>query len=276
MDVNEATQETRFAFGKNWANFLKKVDEPRIAAATLSLMDMLSVDRLDNQRFLDIGCGSGLASLVAHRLGAIVHSFDFDKASVACSHEIKRKFGSESPSWRVEQGSVLDDEYLQSLGLFDIVYSWGVLHHTGQMDQAIENVTHRVASGGLLYITIYNDQGAASRRWGWIKQTYHRLPVSLRFFWVLLVSSVYEMKFACSRLMRGKNPLPFGDWKAKAQDRGMTAWYDWVDWVGGWPFEVSTPEKIVHSLTTKGFQLVRLKTVGKGWGCNEYVFRRHP
>lgn len=270
--MNESN--SRFEFGKNWTAFLESVDERRIESSMESLRSMLGAERLYGKSFLDIGCGSGLSSLAAMRLGARVHAFDYDNASVACAKELRRRFADQATDWTIEQGSALDQAYLQSLGPFDIVYSWGVLHHTGNMNRAIELATDRIRKGGLLFIAIYHDQGSASRRWAMVKRTYQRLPAVLRPAWVAAIASIYETKFAIARLLRGQNPLPFSDWKNKASDRGMSAWYDWVDWVGGWPFEVASPDNIINPLADKGFLLQRLKTVGNGWGCNEYVFHR--
>jgi SAM-dependent methyltransferase len=73
----------RFRFAANWARFLAVLDEARIADEETSLRDMLAVTDLQDRRVLDIGCGSGRFSLAARRLGAEVHSFDFDLQSVA-------------------------------------------------------------------------------------------------------------------------------------------------------------------------------------------------
>src|SRR5690606_102989 len=127
-------------------------------------------------RFLDIGSGSGLSSLAARRLGARVHSFDYDPESVACTAELRRRFFPGSPDWTVERGSALDAGYLRGLGSFDIVYSWGVLHHTGRMWEGLANAALPVAEGGRLFVAIYNDTGTQSRRWRWIKRTYNQLP----------------------------------------------------------------------------------------------------
>ena len=135
-------------------------------------------------------------------------------------------------------------------------------------------VANTVAMGGSLCLAIYNDQGGASRRWLAIKRTYHWLPAWLQPGWVLLIAGFYETKFALVRLLRGRNPLPFADWRQKKQDRGMSVWHDWVDWIGGLPFEVATPEQVIVPLRERGFVLEDLKTVGSGWGCNEYVFSR--
>lgn len=269
-------REARFEFGNNWQSFLQTIDDQRIDQAIASLRAMLGVSDLAGKRFLDIGCGSGLFSLAAHRLGASVTSFDYDHQSVACTRELRQRFASSNDRWNVEQLSVLDAAAMRELGRFDIVYSWGVLHHTGQMDQAITAASDRVVPGGWMFIAIYNDQGGASRRWLAIKQTYHRLPRVLRPVWVAMVASVYECKFAVARAVRFRNPLPFTDWAAKRKDRGMSVWHDWVDWIGGLPFEVASPEKIIVPLVRGGFTLENLKTVGNGWGCNEFVFRRRP
>ncbi len=268
------SEQDRFAFGKNWTAFLAALDEQRISQAVASLRDMLSVETLAGKRFLDLGSGSGLFSLAAHRLGAEVVSIDYDDESVGCTGRLREEFSQPTPHWQIQHGSVLDESLMESLGQFDVVYSWGVLHHTGNMSRAIELAAERTKASGQLFIAIYNDQGGASRRWLRIKQIYQRLPGIVRPGWVALVAGFYELKFAASRLLRLKNPFPFQDWVAKKKDRGMSPWHDWVDWVGGLPFEVARPEQIILPLRKNGFTLENLKTVGSGWGCNEYVFRR--
>lgn len=267
-------KEERFAFGKNWKAFLATLDEERVSQATQSLADMLGLETLAGKSFLDLGSGSGLFSLAAHRLGARVISIDYDHDSVGCTQQLRDQFGTDGPEWAIQQGSVLDEPLMTSLGEFDVVYSWGVLHHTGKMNRAIDLASARTTAGGLFFMAIYNDQGGASRRWLKIKQLYHRLPKFLRPAWVVLIAGTYECKFALARLARLKNPLPFSQWRAKKADRGMSAWHDWVDWIGGLPFEVATPEQIIVPLRKKGFVLENLTTVGNGWGCNQYVFRR--
>ena len=264
----------RFAFGRNWQSFLSGLDERQIAQSTASLSSMLGVESLEGRSFLDIGSGSGLASLAATRLGATVTSIDFDGDSVRCTEQLRDRYDVPPSSWTVQRGSVIDEQFMRSLGTFDVVYAWGVLHHTGAMDRAIESAARRVDANGRFFVAIYNDQGGASRRWLAVKKFYHRLPAVLRPVWVVTVAAWHETRFAVARLLRGKNPLPFSDWKAKRSDRGMSAWHDWVDWTGGLPFEVAKPEQIIVPLRSCGFTIENLRTVGGGWGCNEYVFRR--
>lgn len=128
----------------------------------------------------------GLFSVTARRPGASVHSFDYDPHSVACRAELRRRYFPADDLWKVEEASALDTAYVRSLGEFDIVYSWGVLHHTGRMWNALENASLPVAPGGKLFIAIYNDTGGQSARWKWIKKTYNDLPRFLRLpllFW---------------------------------------------------------------------------------------------
>ena len=274
LHAREVAQSERFQFGENWRRFLALLDEERIKIAERTLADWLECERLDGCRFLDIGSGSGLSSLAARRLGAQVHSFDYDPQSVACTAELRRRYFNDDPHWRVESGSVLDQAWLQTLGQFDIVYSWGVLHHTGAMWQALSNVAPLVAPGGKLFIAIYNDQGGTSRRWLAIKKLYNRLPAPLRPVLVAAVGVTLELRPALGRLLRFENPLPFGEWKARKSNRGMAYWSDLVDWVGGLPFEVARPEAIFDFYRARGFVLLRLKTKDGGHGCNEFVFQR--
>ena len=186
----EIAEGQRFEFGQNWSRFLAILDDTRIEAAVQSLRAMLGVERLDGARFLDLGSGSGLFSLAARRLGARVHSFDYDARSVACTRELKRRYFADDPAWVVEAGSVLDRDYLGSLGRFDVVYAWGVLHHTGALWNALDNVVGLVGEGGRLYVAIYNDQGGASRRWTMVKRIYNGSPRVVQWPLVLTVGRV--------------------------------------------------------------------------------------
>jgi len=231
----------------------------------------LSTQDLKGKKFLDIGSGSGLMSLAARRLGADIYSFDYDPQSVACTTELKQRYYPNDDKWHVEEGSVLDTEYLARLGQFDIVYSWGVLHHTGEMWQALENISPLVAHRGKLFIAIYNNQGGASKRWLSVKKLYNKLPSTFRFLILIPAYLHLRLRPMIISIIRGKFSNPWKNY-AKTSTRGMSSWYDFIDWVGGFPFEVAKPEEIFQFYYQQGFELQKLKTCAGGLGCNEFIF----
>jgi len=270
----EIASGARFEFGKNWQQFLSVLDEARILEAEQSLTHMLETESLAGKSFLDIGSGSGLFSLAARRLGAEVHSFDFDPQSVACTTALKRRYFPQDGAWRIEEGSVLDSKYMTSLGTYDVVYSWGVLHHTGHMWQALDNAQRLVKPGGKLFIALYNDTGSQSARWNWIKKTYNRLPSFLRIPFATVVIAPDEAKAILRSLLTLKPGEYLRSWTNYQSRRGMNRWYDIIDWVGGYPYEVSTPDEVFDFFRERGFILSKLNCGRVGLGCNQFVFER--
>lgn len=267
----EVRSGERFTFGENWRDFLRTVDESRIAESVAALQQMLGVTTLDGKRFIDIGSGSGLSSLAAHRLGADVTSFDYDPSSVGCTLEMRDRYAKDSDRWRIMHGSALDAAFLETLGTYDVVYSWGVLHHTGQMWNAIHNVLPMVRPQGILFLALYNDQGVWTKRWFRIKRVYCAGVLGK-----LAVSSVFvpwwASRIALSDVVRGR--APWYTWTTYGKNRGMSLWHDWHDWLGGYPFEAAKPEDIILPIQTQGFTLTNLNTQYGSVGCVEYVFRR--
>lgn len=260
-----------FPFGENWKNFLRILSDEHIREAEIALATFLGTDNLDGKRFLDIGSGSGLHSLAAHRLGAEIHSFDYDPQSVACTEEVKRRYSLQGRQWTVEQGSILDEQYIRGLSEFDIAYAWGVLHHTGALWQALYNAQLPVRQGGLLFVAIYNDQGIVSKFWKTVKRIYcsgvaGRTIMSAAFYPVFFLSGL------TIDLVRLQNPVI--RYREHKKYRGMSLVHDWRDWLGGYPYEPAEPQKLIEFYEGLGLELVRFERTGHGFGNNQFLFRK--
>lgn len=262
--ATDIAEGKRFKFGANWTRFLRSLTDTQIKNAEHSLITALTDSNLKNKNFLDAGSGSGLFSLAAKKLGATVHSFDFDPQSVQCTRELQHRYFPNDSNWTIDTASVLDENYLESLPVYDIVYSWGVLHHTGSMWQALESCGRKVADGGKLFIAIYNDQGWVSSYWSAVKQMYVRHPVLRPFLALIHAPYLFAGRYVV-RIISGRRQL----------ERGMSLWHDMLDWIGGYPFEVARPEEIIDFYQQRGFRLLKLKTCAGRHGCNEYVFLRN-
>jgi 2-polyprenyl-6-hydroxyphenyl methylase/3-demethylubiquinone-9 3-methyltransferase len=204
-------------------------------------------------------------------MGARVHSFDFDEKSVACALELRRRYFPNDANWTVERGSALDRGYVESLGQFDVCYSWGVLHHTGQLWRALFNAQAAVAPGGLLYIAIYNDQGLTSAVWGVIKRIYCSNALGM----AAVTSIFYPLFFLAGLfldLLRWRNPAQ--RYREHRKYRGMSLIHDWKDWLGGLPYEPAQPRRIEGFLHNLGFGSLRFERPVFGFGNCQYVFRR--
>jgi 2-polyprenyl-6-hydroxyphenyl methylase/3-demethylubiquinone-9 3-methyltransferase len=270
--VQEVASGQRFAFGDNWRRFAQRLGPEQIAEAECDLRRMLGDDSLKGLTFLDIGSGSGLSSLAARRLGARVTSFDYDPQSVACTRALRERYCANDAQWIVAEGSVLDPRYLESLGTFDIVYAWGVLHHTGALWQALENAARSVADGGRLFVAIYNYQPLWTPVHTALKRAYVRAPRPLAVLLAGALVAFYAGRGLIKDLALLRNPLRrYTDYKSS---RGMSWWHDCLDWIGGYPFETATPESVCHFLLERGFMLQRMATCGGGMGCNQFVLRR--
>jgi 2-polyprenyl-3-methyl-5-hydroxy-6-metoxy-1,4-benzoquinol methylase len=271
MRSQHTAPEVRFPFGANWRRFVDVIDEDRIRQAEASLDAMLGDGAIAGRSFLDVGCGSGLMSLAALRLGAAtVRSFDYDAASVASAERLRDRYAP-SAVWTIERGDILNPEYLRTLGTWQIVYSWGVLHHTGRMWEAISNSMRLVADGGVLFIAIYNDQGLRSRYWRAVKRFYNE-GAAQRALVIGTHIPAFIVRGLVADLVRRSNPLE--RYIAYRRGRGMSVVHDWLDWLGGYPFESAVPQAVISRLSSSGFTALRVMTRERTWGCNEYVFAK--
>lgn len=273
---NLTRQETHFAFGKNWASYARSIGRPQIDEAVAGLSRLLGGERLDGKRFLDIGSGSGLHALAAFELGAAeVVALDIDPDSVETTRAVLALHAPGRPA-EVAQASVFDLSPAQ-YGRFDVVYSWGVLHHTGDMLRAVRTAAALVADGGQFVFALYR-RIWMDPFWRLEKRWYAKASPKSQ----ARARALYVALFRLGLLATGRR---FADYVATyGQRRGMDFQHDVHDWMGGWPYESILPREVAALMSGLGFARVREFTargllggrrVGLfGSGCDEYVYRR--
>ena len=255
--------ESHFAFGRNWAEFARLLDEGRIRQAETDLTRIAG--DLQGRSFLDIGCGSGVHSAAAARLGATVLAVDLDPDSVETARAVTQRF---APDCEVRRASVFD---LQ--GQYDVVYSWGVLHHTGDMWRAVAHAAGLVAPGGRLALALYA-RSSLCPLWRVEKRFYTSSPKPVQ----AVLRAGYKSLYVAGLLATGRNPVRYI--RGYASNRGMDWHHDVHDWLGGYPYESATPQEVGDFLAPHGFTLVKQVINGApvggllGSGCNEYLFTR--
>lgn len=260
MNSNNIT----FSFGENWKNYLKTIDDLDISSANEDILNWLSIGDIKSKKVIDIGCGSGLHSFCFHGNGAEeLISIDVDPRSVEATNILRARAGSPS-TWSVSTVSILDKSILPALGKFDVVYSWGVLHHTGEMWKAIENASTLVKPGGLFWISLYQ-KGPGYEKDLAIKQKYNNFtPLQKKLFVLKRI-----LKIMWKRLKKGQNPF---SWNEKVA-RGMHKYHDIIDWYGGLPYEVASKNEIETFLIEKNFKLIR-DHQRKERTCSIYLFKK--
>ncbi|MBR0713076.1 bifunctional 2-polyprenyl-6-hydroxyphenol methylase/3-demethylubiquinol 3-O-methyltransferase UbiG [Bradyrhizobium liaoningense] len=262
-------REAHFEFGANWRDYAKTIDQARIDLAIAGL-EKLFPEGVAGKTVLDIGCGSGMHALAALLLGAAsVLAIDLDENSVSTTRELLKRYAPDK-KWDTKICSVFDTSS-DATGTFEIVYSWGVLHHTGDMWQAIEKAAALVRPGGQFALAIYA-KTPLDFAWKIEKRLYASSPAAIQWMFRQLFFAV----LMAGRALRGKNPLAvFRD----PLTRGMNLSHDVHDWLGGYPYETASAEELDSRITGLGFAELRSfrlpDAIGLlGTGCHEFVFER--
>ena len=262
--------EQRFEFGKNWHDFIQKNYGPeKVAISKSHILKFMGRENLDGLTFLDIGCGSGLHSIAALQAGAAsVHGFDYDINSVTATNYVRTQAGNPS-NWTVEQGSVLDDEFMDRLPQYDMVYSWGVLHHTGDVWHAIRNAAARVKPGGLFYIALYSADvriDPPPQFWLDVKREYVSAGWLKR--WCMDLWYVWRFDLGRNLFNLPKFVIKLKKYK---QMRGMSVFTDIRDWLGGWPMEFVYDADAIKACEEYG---LTIEKIGTGEANTEFLFVR--
>ena len=276
--TDETQLNSHFSFGKNWSKLIGQVDSRKLQAAIVDLRSFLG--QCEGREFLDIGCGSGLSSLAAYHLGAgKITSIDIDPINIENTKKLKANFDvPDSYPWTVRVGSIVSSEDVKSLPKADVVYSWGVLHHTGAMWQGITNAASLVKGDGMLYLMIYRDAVCAPI-WKVIKRTYVESPGFVQY----LIRNTFAGVQIAGMLAKHRSPRKVRQVIADygLTSRGMSWYIDSTDWIGGYPFEYAEAETVIAFLAKAGFKLRKIypeigpKPFGwQGTGSYQYLFQK--
>jgi SAM-dependent methyltransferase len=262
--MDEKLLNAHFEFGKNWETFLKNIDEESVQQAMVDIAAFLSPSQVKGRTFVDIGCGSGLSSLAAYRLGASkIYSYDIDPVNIRNAEHIKTLFKVPKDfPWVSDVASIVDAHGLIDFPKADLIYAWGVLHHTGAMWNAIKNTAALVKPNGQLYLMLYRDAKLAGA-WKIIKRTYVKSPTVIKF----IIRNLFAVIQICGIMAKGKNPFKsIKNYGIKS--RGMSWYADITDWIGGYPFEYAEAEDVISFLEPLGFELSKIypSISPKGWG----------
>lgn len=261
---DETALEAHFRFGRNWASYAELIGEREIAEAGKGLHKLLPPEVLAGRTFLDIGSGSGLHSLAAIRSGvARVLALDIDPDSTVTTRRTLTRFAGATP-WTAETRSVFDLD-ARDIGTFDVVYSWGVLHHTGDMMRAIERAASLVAPGGRFAFALYR---RTRLDWFWVREKRWYKGASPRG--QAIAQGVYTGAFRAASFLSGRTANP---------TRGMEYRHDLHDWLGGYPYESILADEVDVLMRRLGLvrqiALARPRELGLfGSGCDEYVYGR--
>ena len=166
-------------------------------------------------------------------------------------------------------GSILDNNVVQAVrqnlgkgNNFDIVHSWGVLHHTGNMNLAFKNADSLLKAGGFFITAIYN-RNWSSKPLLFIKWFYCKMPAFIQQIMIYgFIPIIALAKFAVT----GKNPFK--------QRRGMSFFYDIIDWIGGYPYEYASIAEMNAFMEKMGYTCIRSIPAKVPTGCNQMVYKK--
>lgn len=268
-----SSSDPRFAFGANWKSFSKAATQASLEEARNGLATLLGTDDLSGRTFLDIGSGSGIHALAALSLGAAqVCAVDIDRDSVEATETMLRTHASGAPV-SVFQHDILGP--IDPLPASDVVYSWGVLHHTGNLELAMQNAAACVAPGGLFAFALYR-KTLCCPLWTLEKRWYVRASDAAR----QRAHAAYRAAYRVGLRVIGQR---YDEYVASYRSRrGMDFAHDVADWLGGYPYESIAPAAVERRMRALGFEPVwcnvREDVVSRlgllGSGCDEYVYRR--
>lgn len=120
--------------------------------------------RFRGQKVLEVGVGAGTDFLQWVRVGALAHGMDLTEEAIQNVEHRLDVYGLKAEDLRLGDAENIpyDDDF------FDLVYSWGVIHHTPNTPRAFEEIVRVTRPGGHCKIMIYHRRSLGAFYW-WLR-----------------------------------------------------------------------------------------------------------
>lgn len=157
FDLSSKQTEETFAF--QWDQLAKgeyMLSDPWFKGEVDRIIceEEIRVDKswFSGKKILDAGCGGGRWSYGLAKMGGIISAVDINDSALERTKEALSEFGDKHRFYKTPLES-LDDKIAEDK--FDLVWSWGVVHHCKSYTKAFEQVCNRVKEGGMIYLYLY-------------------------------------------------------------------------------------------------------------------------
>ena len=215
----EEKKKTQESFGFEWTVYSTVRDERDEGYV---LEGGLTPEFFTGKLVLDAGCGYGRHSRIVQEFGAEVVGIDLSVAVINA-----RKITKDMPKVHIVQTDLFYPPFRKEI--FDVVFSWGVLHHTPDPRRAFEGLVDFVKPGGDISVKIYRKRPAPARFIeSLIRKVTLRLPLKTLYDLSYLCVPINWFYWAVGRHIPGVRELILGtircdrDWRISHIDT-----FDW-------------------------------------------------
>jgi len=164
-------------------------------------------DKWRGKRVLEIGCGIGTDTISFAKAGARVTAVDLSEQSLALAKKRAALYGLDVKFY------CADAEQLSSVvpvEKYDLVYSFGVIHHTPHPDRVVQQIKNYVGPGSTVKIMVYN-------RYSW------------KVFWILVANgrgAFWNLSKLVAKYSEAKEGCPVTYAYSPGQARRLLAGFD--------------------------------------------------
>ena len=115
------------------------------------ILNFAEFENWNNKKVLEVGCGIGTAAHSFIENGAIYKGIDLSKKSIEVA---KQRLNVFNLNGIIEEADI-ENYPTNNMEKFDLVYSFGVLHHTPDTKKAVKNIYNLLNDGGIFKLMLY-------------------------------------------------------------------------------------------------------------------------